>query len=82
MFLQDQYKIVAANKGDAHFCFECLRVNVELNVKNKMSWREGEKYSEEREKLKRALWTEYSLIFKQEVYRRYRAEMGLKKKSK
>jgi hypothetical protein len=68
------------SKADCHFCLECYRVNVEISIKNKMNWRDGEKYDAEREALKHSLHKEYFYIFKHEVIRRYLEELGRKKK--
>lgn len=80
LFLKDHYHSIEPGKADAHFCLECYRVAVTINVQNKMNWREGEKYDEARYNLKQQLTNEYSSIFKKEVYRRFSVKQGLKKK--
>jgi hypothetical protein len=67
-------------KTQAHYCMECYRICVDINVKNRMNWREGEKYDEAREKLKWELHKEYFFIFRREVVRRNLAASGLGKK--
>ena len=79
LFGKDQFKAIESNKAHSHFCLECVRVNVELNVKNKMNWREGEKYDSDREKLRHQLWQDYLGIFLKECYRRFTAKQRLKK---
>jgi hypothetical protein len=71
IFQQNLFKVVEPHKAESHFCFECYRVNVEIHVKNRMKWKDGEKYNEERERLKQALTAEFSGIFKTECYRRF-----------
>lgn len=66
---------VKPEKTNFHFCLDCYRANVELHVKNKMNFREGEKYSEEREKLKFQLHNDFFFIFKKEVIRRHLAAL-------
>jgi hypothetical protein len=79
MFLKDCFTSVDASKAFAHFCFECYRIAVSIPVQNKMDWRDGEKYSLEREQLKRQLTKDFAGIFKKEVYRRFGGKTGVKK---
>jgi hypothetical protein len=74
------FPTIKPDKADIHFCMECYRVNVEMHIKNRMKWKDGEKYDQEREKLKWQLHKEYFFIFKKETIRRhFEAKSGRKK---
>jgi hypothetical protein len=76
----DSFPTAEASKTEAHFCMDCYRLLVDINVKNKMNWKEGEQYSEEREVLKRKLHKEFYFIFKKEIIRRNLADKPAKKR--
>lgn len=67
---KNSYPTVESKKTDFHFCLECYRMKVDIEIKNRMGWKEGEKYSEDREKMKWQLHADLFFIFKKETIRR------------